>query len=384
MDGLAQLFPGGPQGDRVIPWHNRRAAAESETSAREFFGSRLIGRTRRRRNSRYRTRHSLRPRASATLTATTRSLALASSASRQATTTAPSSRSAARRGSRRIVTKIPHHTIHSSFVGSAANRADRLAAFVRDGDDDRSVHICLQVVIYQSAAGRILRRESLLSKIGIFTPRLISSRFPHVEQKHIVRFCRCDFLKRRRAIKYENAAAVRRDDQVIVSRVNDDVPHGHRRDVVADRNPMSAAIPRREYSKLGPAIKQGLHLRVLAHHVNITLSRQIALYRSPRLAVVGGLERPRAEVIVLVTVERYVSRPRIEVRGVDVRDPRIRRQAFDVGDHVCPGLAAVSGHLNVSVIGADPDHPGLNRRFSYREDRAMKLSRCVVDNNRPA
>ena len=48
-------------------------------------------------------------------------------------------------------------------------------------------------------------------------------------------------------------------------------------------------------------------------------------------------------------------------------------------DDVRPVLAAVARDLDVAVVGADPDHVRVLRRFADRIDRRVHLGRRVVD-----
>src|SRR5262245_66686794 len=105
--------------------------------------------------------------------------------------------------------------------------------------------------------------------------------------------------------------------------MNDNVSHGDRWDVVADRDPVSTDVPRCKYSQLSATIEQGPYLRVLANNVNVPFRRKITFDRSPGLAEVSRLERPRSEVVVLMTIERNIGSSGVEVGGVDIWNPRI-------------------------------------------------------------
>ncbi len=118
--------------------------------------------------------------------------------------------------------------------------------------------------------------------------------------------------------------------------------------------------------------------------MNVALRRKVAFDVGPRLTVVGSLERVRAEIVVSMPVHGGVSCTGVEVRRLNRRDPRTRRQALDVTHDVGPVLAAVLGHLNVSVVSANPYHARSNGRFGYSQDRAVKLGGGIVDDDRPA
>src|SRR6267378_2867244 len=60
---------------------------------------------------------------------------------------------------------------------------------------------------------------------------------------------------------------------------------------------------------------------------------------------------------------------------------RALANARDRGGYVMPRFAAVAGYLDVSVVGAGPDHPGAFRRFADAGD-ARELLDTVVTRER--
>src|ERR1041384_1678048 len=375
--GPCELLAPGSESDRVLARHYRRSSAESKPRA-HFFERRLITRS----LCWLSARSSSRPRS---LSATTAALRAARSLPASAASLQSSStRSCPRSLCGRTVPKVAHRPILSALVGHASNCTNSLARFVGYRDEHRAVLVSLQVIINQRALGRILSSIHLLPEIRIAPPHLIASRLPDIEQKHVINFCLGQFLKCSRIIENVDSTPVRRDDQIVIARMNNDVPYRYRRNVITNYNTMTPAVPRRKYSKLSPAIKQSLHLRVFADDVDVTLRRKIALQRNPRLSEICSLEGPRSEVVVLVPVEGNIRRACVEVRGVDVRHPGVRRQAFDVADDVLPGFAAVLRDLYVAVVGAHPNYSSLHRRFGDREDRAVELCRGVIHDDRPA
>ena len=71
-------------------------------------------------------------------------------------------------------------------------------------------------------------------------------------------------LPQRRHVENPQAAAVRGGDDLAGRRVNGDFVDRHRRQVVVDLRPRTAAIERREQRELGAAVEQIRVLDVLA------------------------------------------------------------------------------------------------------------------------
>ena len=75
----------------------------------------------------------------------------------------------------------------------------------------------------------------------------------------------------------------------------------------------------------------------------------------PGLTKVGCLVDIWPHVAKRVQVERCVGRALIEMARIDRCHPGVLRQAFDISNDVLPGFAAITSHLHVAVVGADPD-----------------------------
>src|SRR5262245_44362122 len=73
-----------------------------------------------------------------------------------------------------------------------------------------------------------------------------------------------------------------------------------------------------------------------------------------------------------------VGRARFLMRSEDARHPRVFRAASlrNRFRDIIPTAASISGHLRFTVIRADPDYPGLHRRFGDSGYRAM-LNGCA-------
>src|SRR5207237_10686345 len=96
------------------------------------------------------------------------------------------------------------------------------------------------------------------------------------------------------------SAAMCRDHQVAVTRMDDQVVDRHRRKALANRQPGVAAIQTHEQAKLGAREQQVSILRVLTYDVHWSLSRQVVCQGFPSSAVISGLEEIRLVVVVAV------------------------------------------------------------------------------------
>ena len=139
--------------------------------------------------------------------------------------------------------------------------------------------------------------------------------------------------QRRDVVDDPDAAPVRRDHQIVIARVNDQVAH---RDVgqfaalvlrplacrhrAKSRGPCS--VPTNSSSRLTKVLSDDV--RVTAHRTVLRRNQ-----RRPRLAEVRGLVHVRAHVAERVQVESGVGRARFEMARVYVRDPRVLRQALE-------------------------------------------------------
>ena len=121
-------------------------------------------------------------------------------------------------------------------------------------------------------------------------------------------------------------------------------------------------------------------LRILADGVDVRerSARQAGREIGPRFAVVLRPEHVGRRVALLVTVDRHVGGAGGEVRRVDVAHRAEGRQAGEVRGHVGPRLAAVPRQLDLAVVRAGPDQPGLERALGDREhDRRDRRSGVV-------
>ena len=186
--------------------------------------------------------------------------------------------------------------------------------------------------------------------------------------------------QRRDVVDDPNAAAVRGDHEIVVARMDREIAHRHRGQVpTLVARPLLAAVERHPQPELGAEEQQVLVDEIFLDHVGVAAHRAVGRdERRPRRPVVGRLVGVGPHVAEGVEVERRVDRARVEMPRLDRRDPRVLRQARDVGDDVGPRLAAVFRHLQVAVVRPRPDDVAVLRRLGDREDRGVRLGGRVV------
>ncbi len=194
----------------------------------------------------------------------------------------------------------------------------------------------------------------------------------------------CELLQWSDVIRDEDAAAVRRDNQIAVARMDQDVVGANRGVVVHELLPGLALVQRRVEPELGAGKEQVRVLRVFSHRLHVAVRGEITCQARPALSVIGGLENVRLEIIAAMTINRDVCRRRIEVRWVDPREPVavICRNPGDVLADFGECLAAVLGQLKVAVVSAGPNEARRHWRLIDRDDRAVIHDAVGLRNHR--
>ena len=179
-----------------------------------------------------------------------------------------------------------------------------------------------------------------------------------------------NLLQRRDVVEHVEPTAMRRDDEIVVARVDLDVAHGHDRQVATKRDPVRAAIPRDPQSQLAAEVQEVVPVRILTNDMAPAGGlRQITNDRLPGATEVGRHEHVRRVVIVLVMIRHDVRGARRVARRLDRRNPRVRREARHVPEDVRPRLPTVARDLDVPIVRADPDHVRVERRRRNGEQR---------------
>ena len=102
---------------------------------------------------------------------------------------------------------------------------------------------------------------------------------------------------------------MRRENQIVIARMHEHFVGSPDRQVRHEPIPVLAVVERDEEAELRRRVEQVAIDRILADRIHVAERRQIAGDRRPRLAVVGGLEDVRLEVVVPVAVEREYAVP---------------------------------------------------------------------------
>ena len=82
-----------------------------------------------------------------------------------------------------------------------------------------------------------------------------------------------------------------------------------------------------------------------------------------------------------MTIEGGIGSATVKIAGLHPAYPGILGQARDVAGNVAPSLSSIAGHLQVAVIGANPDDRLIFRRFADRINRGVHFCRRVVDSD---
>ena len=187
--------------------------------------------------------------------------------------------------------------------------------------------------------------------------------------------------ERRDVVDDPDPASVRREDEVVVARMDLEVADRDVGEVPAlELRPRGAAVRRDPEAELGPEEKERRVDRVFLDHVRVSADPVLGPGDPrPGLSEVGRAVGERPHVPEHVEVEGRVSGPRLEPARLDPADPWLLRQSPDVADDVRPVGAAVAGQLQVSVGSSRPDDFRVLRGFADREDVRVFLGGGVVD-----
>ena len=105
---------------------------------------------------------------------------------------------------------------------------------------------------------------------------------------------------------------MRGDDQLMISRMNDQIVNGNSRQSSTQAMPSPAAVPRNEQAKLCADVEQILVNGVGANHMNRAFGGQVRHDWLPGRAGIGGLEQVRPAVVIAVAVKRQKGCIRIK------------------------------------------------------------------------
>src|SRR3569623_1975111 len=284
------------------------------------------------------------------------------------------------RNPRRLDAHVPHDAVDTGML-RRRDRVDDVALGVEYLELDRAVDVArAQVVLDHRALRRIVAGERRVA-VGP-----AAARRPALLRRAAGKECGRMLQRRirertqwREIVDDPDAAAVRRDDQIALARVNLDLAHRDVGEVVTlELRERLAAVDRDPQAELGAEEQQIFLDRVFLDRVRVA-ANVIGAEARPGLAVVGRAIDTRRHVAERVAIDRRVRGRRLDARGLDPADPRILRQPGDVAAAVRPRLAAGARELQIPVVGAGPDHGGVFRRLADRVDRRVHLGGRVVD-----
>ena len=146
------------------------------------------------------------------------------------------------------IAQIPHRAVHPGGGRRVADLSNHPAALLGDRDAHAVFRLrrkARKAIVNQRAIRRVRRRERPLPKIAVLLPHLITNGRTWLVHERIAAVgCGSRLLHGRDVIENPDAPSVRRQNQVVVTRMDDQIPHRHRRQIVADGCPVSTAVLR--------------------------------------------------------------------------------------------------------------------------------------------
>ena len=167
------------------------------------------------------------------------------------------------------------------------------------------------------------------------------------------------------------------DDEIALARLNDDVMHRHRRNVVFELRPRHSLHRGVEHAEFGAGEEEVGLDGIFSNDLHRPIRRQAAVYRLPMRAVVGALDHVWSEIVVAMVVERGVDGAFLESRSDDATDVRLIRNVGKLGVFG-PRRPAVARYRDHAVVGADIKQSLPDRRLVDRADVPVVGSALVT------
>ncbi len=201
---------------------------------------------------------------------------------------------------------------------------------------------------------------------------------PHREQDRFRLECLlAETTQRGVVIEHVEAPSECPEHEVVLAALDLEIAHRDRRHAARELDPAATLVASEGDSELGPHEEQLRLFLVLGDRVDRPLLRQVPGDRLPRPAAIATLRDIGLEIAVLVSVEGGVDGVRIVQRSHEVRDVGPVGDALDAV-FAAPALAAILGHLDQPVVGADVDQTLGEGRFVDRDDVAEERGRPVL------
>src|SRR5664280_2743228 len=286
-----------------------------------------------------------------------------------------------RRDARRLLLHGPQDAVDALAL-PRGRRVDDAARGVEDLELHPPERVARLLVIGDDGGGRRVRPRvrGVAFRPAARAERLLPHGAPRKERDVLLERLRREGAERREVVHDPDPAPVRRDDEVLLARLEREVADGDGREIAAlELGPGLPRVERDPEPELGPEVEEAGPDGVLLDHVRPAAdARRRAGDPLPRLPGVARRVDPRRHVAEGVPVERRV-RGAVRVRsGLDPRDPARGRQARNVLHEVRPRRAAVARELEVAVVGPDPDRLRVARALRDRVDRRVHLGGGVV------
>ena len=180
---------------------------------------------------------------------------------------------------------------------------------------------------------------------------------------------RVPFREIARVVENPRAASVGADHQVLLPGMDQNVVEEGGREI-RHPGPAASRVGAGEERVLRAEEKDVRVVRMLSQHVHRARG-QTGCQRRPGAAKVRGPGHIGVEVPVPVSVEGGVGRARRRHRTRHATHIGPVRYAVHVAAHLRPGIAAVTGNLNVAVVRAHPEDIGIKGGLGDGDDLAV-------------
>jgi hypothetical protein len=304
---------------------------------------------------------------------------VSAAAAETAATATASTRPATGLGRQRLIAEIPVHAIDAGIgriaqiiTGERAN--DTAGGIANSNGDVRRRHGTLQVIADRYSEGRVLAAERFVGDEAAVVRWIeLHGRATEIEEERIGAHRFGGLLYWCGVVQNPDAAPVRRQDHVVLARMEDDLVDRNGWQSRADPIPAAAAIRRDEQAELGASVEHRGILRIFGQrHHHLSLGQTLA-DQAEVLAAVGARVDIVVVVVVPVVIKRDIDGVGVVRRGHQAGYIRVVRHVRETRVDVGPRLAAVLGHVDRAVVGAGVEHPGLLRRLGDLDQVSVRL-----------